>query len=125
MQVNYLFKYRDTTEGVVYLKKTLKMMNEEKIPVVLYVPPVNYYQGEKLFGTDFKVRYETNFNKLYESLDQEGIKYEVADASYLLNLDDFAAPNTIDETCNYNGRKKIMKFLSEVKTLNTYIKFED
>lgn len=125
MQVNYLFKYRDTTEGVVYLKKTLKMMNEEKIPVVLYVPPVNYYQGEKLFGTDFKVRYEINFNKLYESLDQEGIKYEVADASYLLNLDDFAAPNTIDETCNYNGRKKIMKFLSEVKTLNTYIKFED
>ena len=51
---------------------------------------------------------ETNFKKLYASLDQEGLQYEVIDASYLLTLDDFAAPNTIDETCRYSGRQKIM-----------------
>ena len=120
MQVNYLFRYRETTEGVLYLKKTIHMMNEAGIPVVLYVPPVNFWQGEKLFGADFKTAYETNFKKLYETLDREGLHYEVVDVSYLLNLSDFAAPNTIDETCKYSGRKKIMQYLSEVETLKPY-----
>jgi len=120
MQVNYLFQYRETTEGVVYLKKTIKMMNQEGIPVTLYVPPVNYWQGEKIFGPDFRTLYQKNFQKLYESLDREGLKYKVIDASYLLNLNDFAAPNTIDETCKYSGRKKIMRYLSDFEALKPY-----
>lgn len=120
MEVNYLFRYRETTEGVTYLKKTIQMMNEKGIPVVLYVPPVNFYQGESLFGEGFKERYETNFNKLYETLDGEGLKYEVVDASYLLPLEDFAAANTIDETCNYSGRKRIMECLKRSETLKNY-----
>ena len=121
MQVNYLFRYRETTEGVVYLKKTIRMMNEEGIPVILYVPPVNYWQGEKLFGANFKASYETNFKKLYASLDQEGLQYEVIDASYLLDLNDFAAPNTIDETCRYSGRQKIMYCLGGNMFLKKYL----
>lgn len=121
MEVNYLFRYRETTEGVIYLKKTLQMMNEEGIPVILYVPPVNYYQGEALFGKEFKERYECNFKKLYETLDKDGLKYEVADASYLLPLEDFAAANTIDETCNYNGRKKIIQYLKQSGLLKGYL----
>ena len=35
MQVNYLFRYRETTEGVLYLKKTIHMMNEAGIPVTV------------------------------------------------------------------------------------------
>lgn len=120
MDVNYLFKFRETTEGVVYLKRTIKMMNEENIPVVLYIPPVNYFQGERLFGVDFKKNYELNFLKLYETLDKENLRYEVADASYLLELDDFAAPNTIDETCNYNGRIKLIQYLSDFAPLKPY-----
>lgn len=120
MDVNYLFKFRETTEGVVYLKRTVKMMNEENIPVVLYIPPVNYFQGERLFGVDFKKNYELNFLKLYETLDKENLRYEVADASYLLELDDFAAPNTIDETCNYNGRIKLIQYLSDFAPLKPY-----
>lgn len=120
MNINYLFKFREKTEGVIYLKKTIRMMNEENIPVILYVPPVNYFQGERLFGADFKKNYETNFIKLYETLDKENLKYEVVDASYLLDLEDFAAPNTIDETCNHNGRIKLIQFLSEVAPLNEY-----
>lgn len=120
MQVNYLFRYRETTEGVVYLKKTIHMMNEACIPVVLYVPPVNCWQGEKLFGPEFKTDYESNFKKLYASLDQEGLRYQVVDASYLLELADFAAPNTIDETCKFSGRKKIMEYLGEVEVLKPY-----
>ena len=120
MEVNYLFRYRETTEGVVYLKKTIEMMNKNGIPVILYVPPVNYYQGEILFGEDFKQSYEINFRKLYESLNKEGLKYEVVDASYLLALDDFAEANTIDETCNYNGRKKIIHYLKKFESLKEY-----
>lgn len=121
MQINYLFRYRETAEGVTYLKKTIKMMNEEGIPVILYIPPVNYWQGEALFGEDFKALYETNFEKLYASLEREGLRYEVVDASYLLDLDDFAAPNTIDETCRYSGREKIMQFLSKNASLRKYL----
>jgi hypothetical protein len=121
MQVNYLFRYRETAEGVVYLKKTIRMMNREDIPVILYVPPVNYWQGESLFGSNFKASYETNFKKLYASLDQEGLQYEVIDASYLLTLDDFAAPNTIDETCRYSGRQKIMQYLGGCASLKKYL----
>lgn len=120
MNINYLFKFRETTEGVVYLKKTIRMMNEENIPVILYIPPVNYFQGERLFGADFKQKYETNFIKLYETLEKDNLKYEVVDASYLLELDDFAAPNTIDETCNYNGRLKSIRYLSKFAPLNRY-----
>ena len=121
MQINYLFRYRETAEGVTYLKKTIKMMNEEGIPVILYIPPVNYWQGEALFGGDFKALYETNFEKLYASLERERLRYEVVDASYLLDLDDFAAPNTIDETCRYSGREKIMQFLSKNASLRKYL----
>ena len=120
MNINYLFKFRETTEGVVYLKKTIRMMNEENIPVILYIPPVNYFQGERLFGADFKQKYETNFIKLYETLAKDNLKYEVVDASYLLKLQDFAAPNTIDETCNYNGRLKSIQYLSKFAPLNRY-----
>lgn len=120
MQVNYLFRYRETTEGVVYLKKTIEMMNRENIPVVLLVHPVNYRQGEVFFGENFKADYESNFKKLYETLDRDGLRYEVADASYLLDLDDFATPNTGDERCRYSGRLKIMQRLGEVEALKRY-----
>lgn len=120
MEINYLFKFRETTEGVAYLKKNIEMMNREDIPVILYVPPVNYFQGERLFGENFKKRYESNFISLYEALDREKLRYEVADASYLLALDDFAAPNTIDETCNYNGRIKLIQYLGGSASLKPY-----
>lgn len=120
MQVNYLFKFRESTEGVLYLKRTIKMMNAESVPVILYVPPVNYFQGERLFGADFKKDYEMNFKKLYETLDSENLRYGVADASYLLDWEDFAAPNTIDETCNYNGRIKLLQYLSGFVSLKSY-----
>ena len=122
MNINYLFNFRENSEGVTYIKKTIEMMNEEGIPVVLYVPPVNFFQGERLFGADFKNRYETNFKKLYSALNADGLKYEVVDASYLLALDDFAAPNTIDETCKYSGRIKLMKFLGEFEPLRQIFK---
>lgn len=125
MQINYLFKFRENSEGVVYLKKTIRMMNENDIPVILYVPPVNYYQGERLFGDNFKIKYETNFKKLYSILDEENLEYKVMDASYLLDIEDFAAPNTIDETCNYNGRRKIIDFLKKSDLLNKYFAKND
>ena len=119
MKMNYLFKIREETEGVVYLKKTIKMLNDYNIPIVLYVPPVNYMQGERFFGSDFKTRYTENFTKLYSFLNGEHLDYSVADASFLLREDEFAATNTIDETSNYVGRSKLLNFFNESKALRS------
>lgn len=119
MQMNYLFHIKEETEGVVYLKKTIRLLNEHGIPIVLYVPPVNYMQGERFFGVDFKARYQENFTKLYGFLDREGLDYHVADASFLLTADEFAATNTIDETSNYAGRSKLLKFFHESEVIRT------
>lgn len=112
MKMNYLFKLREETEGVVYLKKIIRLFNELDIPITLYIPPVNYEQGARYFSSDFKTQYEANFGKLFQYLDNDDLKYSVIDASYLLNDIDFAAANTIDETSNYIGRKKQLSFLS-------------
>jgi hypothetical protein len=118
MKMNYLFKIREETEGVVYLKRTIKMLNDEGIPIVLYIPPVNYMQGERFFGQDFKLMYMENFTKLYGFLDNEQLDYNVADASFLITEDEFAATNTIDETTNYSGRSKLLKYLTENEHLH-------
>lgn len=118
MQMNYLFKIKEETEGVVYLKKTIRMLNDEGIPIVLYIPPVNYMLGERFFGKAFKPRYTENFTKLYSFLDRDCLDYNVADASFLLSADEFAAANTIDETSNYAGRRKLLKFFSESELLH-------
>ena len=113
MKMNYLFKIKEETEGVIYLKRTIKSLNIKGIPIVLYIPPVNYMQGRRFFGDDFLNRYTDNFKKLYGFLNKEGLKYSVADASLLLGEDEFAAVNTIDETANYNGRMKLLSFLEK------------
>ncbi|MEM5771099.1 MAG: hypothetical protein AAGU32_22890, partial [Bacillota bacterium] len=120
MRMNYLFKIRAEIEGVVYLKKMIRLLNDEGIPIVIYVPPVNYMLGERFFGPDFKERYLENFTKLYSFLDGDRLDYSVADASFLLPENEFSAANTIDETSNYSGRNRLMRFLSESKLLCQY-----
>lgn len=117
MKMNYLFKLRESTEGVRYLKKNISLLNNEQIPIVLYVPPVNYMQGEEFFGVNFKLKYRENFATLYQFLDNEDLHYTVADASFLLTQKEFAAKNTIDETSNFAGRKKLLDFLSKNELL--------
>ena len=121
MKMNYLFKIREQTEGVVYLKKIIQMLNTDGIPIVLYIPPVNYIQGEKFFGPDFKSNYMENFIKLHGFLENEHLLYNIADASFLLNEDEFAASNTIDETSNFTGRSKLLRFLMSNLLFETLI----
>lgn len=115
MKMNYLFKIREETEGIVYLKKTIRLLNDNNIPIVLYIPPVNYMQGKRFFGKDFMTKYVQNFKKLYGFLDAENLEYSVADASFLLSENEFAAANTIDETSNYAGRIKLLNFINNLQ----------
>lgn len=105
MQMMYLFRIKENSEAVVYLKETIKLLNREKIPIVLYIPPVNYELGESFFA-DFQSRHESNFIRLSEFLAHDNLNYEVIDASRILSSDEFAARNTVDETANYRGRCK-------------------
>lgn len=117
MKMNYLFKLREETEGVVYLKKMIRMLNEEKISIILFIPPVNYVQGRRFFGDEFKQKYEENFIKLYRILDKAELEYGVIDASFLLGEKEFAATNTVDETSNYAGRSKLMELFKSSKKI--------
>lgn len=111
MQMNYLFRLRESTEGVYYLKKTIQLLNLQNIPFTLYIPPVNYEQGEKFFGQDFKQQYFANFEKLFMLLAKDGLRYNVVDASYILTKQEFSSENTVDETANFAGRKKLLDYL--------------
>jgi uncharacterized membrane protein YqaE (UPF0057 family) len=108
MKMNYMFKLKEDTESVLYLKKILKLMNEINITVTLLIPPVNYMLGEEFWGETFTISYKNIFSDLWSFL--QGLKYNVLDASFLINNHEFADVNSTDEVVNYQGRLKLMDF---------------
>lgn len=122
MRMNYMFRLREETEGVIYLKKTVQLLNELSIPCTLYIPPVNYFLGEQYFDEEFKEKYESNFAKLFSILDKDKLKYEVLDVSYLLNQDEFANIKTIDETANFNGRSRQLDYIKSSEHLGSFFR---
>jgi hypothetical protein len=108
MKMNYMFTLKETTEGVIYLIKTIKLMNSLHIPVTLYIPPVNYIFGEKCWGESFLKMYKKIFEDLWQFL--KDFKFDILDASFLLEIKDFAASETIDESAKYQGRLKLLDF---------------
>jgi hypothetical protein len=113
MAAHYLYTLREDAEGVVYLLKILRALREAAVPCVLYVPPVPYQLGEDFFGPGFRAGYQANFARLFALLEGQGLACPVADASFLLSREEFAAPNTVDEVANAQGRRKLALFLAE------------
>jgi hypothetical protein len=111
MKMNYMFTLNDKSENVIYLIKNIQLLNGIGIPVILYIPPVNYIQGEIYWGKEFTEKYKKIFDDLWSIL--KGLKYSVLDSGFLLEHDSFADFNTIDETANIKGRLKLMDFFIE------------
>ena len=108
-RVNYLYELDVETEGIQYLKKIIQLARENNIKVIPFVPPVNYELGERIFGADFNKRYAKNVNKI-ESIEREN-DLELLEMSYSLKQNEFAQPDTPDETANDAGRKKVAEIL--------------
>ena len=109
LYMNYLYSIRKDTEDMLYLFKIVDLVKNSKINFLPYIPPVNYDYACKVVGDQFKEIYDDNRKKMSEWLREKGC--EVLDLSYLLHSSEFAAPTTIDETANYNGRIKILEEL--------------
>ena len=111
MRMNYMHRINVSNERIVYLKKLIELMNSLSIPITLYIPPVNYIYGENILGEEFTSCYRQILNDLWQALGD--LSYVVADASFLLNDIDFAIKENHDETANYEGRIKLLEFLSD------------
>jgi hypothetical protein len=111
MKMNYMFTLKKNTESVLYLIKIIELMNDKNIPVTLHIPPVNYMLGKKFWGEEFITSYKNIFKELWTFL--QGLEYNVLDASFLINEQEFADVCTTDEVVNYQGRLKLMDFFIE------------
>ncbi len=105
MRLNYIYDLDQNEEGVVYLKKIAALCVKNGIELVPFLPPVNYEYGTKLFGDIFERKCENNA-KILKQILKDVNDIELVDAGHLLNRDEFASCNTINEISNYNGRCK-------------------
>jgi len=111
MKMNYMYTINNTNERIIYLKNLIIYLNNLLIPVILYIPPLNYKYGESIWGENLTYLYKKIYNDLWSILNN--VKYKIADASFLFSESDFAAVNNHDEMANFNGRLKLLDFLDE------------
>ena len=110
-RLNYLYELDVETEGIQYLVKLFQVARDRDIKVIPFIPPVNYQLGEKIFGNGFETRYSKNINKISDIVKNNGL--QLLDMSYALKANEFAQPDTPDETANDLGRKKITDILTK------------
>lgn len=109
IRLNYLYDLDVATEGLEYLLKLLDLASAEGIEVLPFIPPVNYQLGIKLFGNDFKQKYEGNVEKIRKLVTGKG--FHLLDLSYSLDACLFSLPTTPSETSNSRGRRKMADLL--------------
>lgn len=120
IRLNYMYRLRTENENIQYLRKILQLLQEKKVNVITFIPPVNYQLAGRLELTNFKERYEANVGILTGILSEYDCK--ILNLAYLLTENEFAATMTVDETANYAGRYKqaeqIIRAVQEVEHNN-------
>lgn len=111
IRMNYMYDLKEDNEGIVYIKKIMKMCQQYRIKLLFFIPPVNYIYAEKLYGNIFLKKYRANVMKLLNIIKNKNV--EALDLSFLLKSEQFADIHTIDETANFEGRKLILSELVE------------
>jgi len=64
LQMNYMYDFDEMIEPVVYLGKLIDLCYTKKVPILCYIPSVNYKYAEMLLGDNFRRKYQMNVNKL-------------------------------------------------------------
>lgn len=109
IKMNYMYSLRRDNEGIVYLEKLLELCKKEGVEPIVFIPPANYIYAEKLFENAFLDAYNKNVACLKEIVAEHG--FSILDLSFILKDYQFADVCTIDETANYDGRKKVVQEL--------------
>lgn len=109
-KMNYMDKISETTEDSIYVFKFIKLCEENKIKLIPYIPPVNYQYANNLLS-NFNDKYQIN-QKIMTSWTEKN-EFQIMDLSYIFESEYFGTTETIDETCNYKGRKILVKMFNE------------
>lgn len=115
-KMNYMYNLSLENECIQYMFYLSELCKEQDIPLAFFIPPVNYQYAEKLWGEEFKIRYEKNCKRLKEELSGKSIP--VLDLSYMFPSDKFGDCCTVDECLNFEGRKlaaeAMLQFLDSI-----------
>lgn len=106
-KLNYMYNLNLENECIQYMFYLSEFCKGQDIQLAFFIPPVNYQYAEKLWGEEFKIRYERNCKKLKEELSRKSIP--VLDLSYTFSSDKFGDCCTVDECLNFEGRKLAAK----------------
>lgn len=116
LKMNYMYNLSLENECIQYMFHLSEFCREQGIQLAFFIPPVNYQYAEKLWGEEFKIRYERNCKKLKEEIFKRNIP--LLDLSYMFPSDKFGDCCTIDECLNFEGRKlaaeEIQQFLDSI-----------
>lgn len=114
--LNYMYNLKMDNEGVQYLFRIIALAHQQGIQLIPYIPPVNYMLAEKVVGDAFFEKYNRNREKMKSWLEERNVR--CLDMSYDLKDNEFAEVTTADETCNYEGRYKMMRIMQDNLDMN-------
>ena len=109
LRLNYMYKFNENVEGMIYFKKIVKYAKEKNIELIPFVPPVNFELGNFYFGNKFNDAYDSNLDKLKIICDDQ--KVRLVDLSHVFSKDYFAEKDTTDESLNESGRQIVAEKL--------------
>ena len=115
-KMNYMYNLSLENECIQYMFHLSEFCKKQGIQLAFFIPPANYQYAEKLWGEEFKIRYEENCKRLKEELSKKSIP--VLDLSYMFPSDKFGDCCTVDECLNFEGRRlaaeAMLQFLDSI-----------
>lgn len=121
-KLKYNYDVCEDNESVMYTKKILASMNEKKVPVILYFPPVDYMLAKTVCGEDFPMKYTSIVNSIQSFLVE--YSYYCIDASFIADSDCFVqqvnSPD-INPWLNEKGQKQLLNFLMTQEAIQPFL----
>ncbi|MCL4267993.1 MAG: hypothetical protein KJZ72_00540 [Anaerolineales bacterium] len=117
---HYMHPLSEDHPKIKALEECVRMLSVLKIPLVLYVTPINWEAGRKYVGWEFIEAVKSNVNTISNRLSphQMDNKVNFADLSILLEAGCFFSDDNATEHLNQQGRRlladEIMKMILEL-----------
>jgi hypothetical protein len=111
---HYLHPLTPAHPKILFLIKTLEMLRELKISVLIYITPINYQGGERLVGDGFINLIRANVDVIRHSialfLDNQDVRF--MDLEETLTSDYFFNSDEASEHLNQHGREQLAKTIA-------------
>lgn len=86
-----------------HIDDTIGYLKKLGIPVIVYLTPINFQDGQRYAGTDFTDQVTRNFTVIRQRIESNGVR--VLDLSCSLDPSNFIHKQDVFEHLNYNGRQ--------------------